>query len=205
MSTNKKQEQRQNSIESLLGAALELFVSQGYKASNLEKIAGQAKLTKGAVYFYFKSKEAVLIELLKRVENIVVENAIETIKALKNSTPKEKIIAYVHYQANLGLTHRNEVLLLILMSLEFKEKEGLAHDFISSLYKRQIEFMESLIKQGQKDKQFRSDIAPKELASMILGMNDGTFLEWFRRSDSLKGKELVKALRGLILEGILTK
>jgi AcrR family transcriptional regulator len=205
MTINKKQEQRQNSIESLLHGALELFVAQGYKASNLEQIAGQAKLTKGAVYFYFKSKEAVLIELLKRVEKIVVENAIEAIKKQNKTTPAEKLVAYIHYQVNLGLTHRNEVLLLILMSLEFKEKIGAAQEFIHFLYKRQIEFMETLIKQGQKNGDFRSDIAAKELASMILGFHDGAFLEWFRRSESLKGKELVKALRGLILEGILAK
>ena len=48
-------------MELLLDAALRLFVSQGYRSTNLEQIAGVARLTKGAVYFYFRSKEAVLM------------------------------------------------------------------------------------------------------------------------------------------------
>jgi AcrR family transcriptional regulator len=48
---NKKVEQRQASMELLLEAALRLFVSQGYRSTNLEQIAGAAQLTKGAVYF----------------------------------------------------------------------------------------------------------------------------------------------------------
>jgi AcrR family transcriptional regulator len=59
-------------MDLLLQAALRLFVSQGYRSSNLEQISGAAQLTKGAVYFYFGSKEAVLLELLRRVQDVGV-------------------------------------------------------------------------------------------------------------------------------------
>ncbi len=53
----------------------------GYRSTNLEQIAGAARLTKGAVYFYFRSKEAVLIALLERVRRIVVDDAIAIVNA----------------------------------------------------------------------------------------------------------------------------
>lgn len=198
-----KMEQRQVSMELLLASALRLFVSQGYRSTNLEQISGEAKLTKGAVYFYFKSKEAVLIELLKQVQETVVDEAVACVEAA-GPTPTERLVAYIHYQANLGITDRDEVLLLILMSLEFKEREGQVKDFIAKLYKRQRSFIESLVKSGQKTGEFRSEIRYRELAAAILAMHDGTFLEWFRRSDSLKGTELVRAMRGTLLTGIVT-
>ena len=46
-------------------------MSKGYRSTDLEQIAGAADLTKGAVYFYFGSKEAVLIELLNRVQTVM--------------------------------------------------------------------------------------------------------------------------------------
>ena len=198
---NKKMEQRQASLESLLDAALRLFVSQGYRSTNLEQIAGAARLTKGAVYFYFGSKEAVLVALLERVRRIVVDDAIAVVAAAR-PTPTDKLVAYIHYQANLGITHRDEVLLLLLMGLEFKERGGDGQDFLARLYKRQCSFIEALVKAGQAAGEFRTDVRAKELASIVLATHDGTFLEWFRRSTTLKGAELVRALRSTVLTGL---
>jgi AcrR family transcriptional regulator len=198
---NKKVEQRQASMELLLEAALRLFVSQGYRSTNLEQISGAAQLTKGAVYFYFRSKEAVLLELLKRVQRIVVDTAIEVTEAA-GADPADRLVAYVHYQANLGITHRDEVLLLILMALEFKEREGEAQAFLATLSARQCAFIEKLVRSGQKSGVFRRDVPARELASVILAIHDGTFLEWFRRSPALDGRSLVKALRSVVLGGI---
>jgi AcrR family transcriptional regulator len=201
---NKKVEQRQVSMELLLDAALRLFVSQGYRSTNLEQISGAAQLTKGAVYFYFRSKEAVLLELLKRVQLTVVDTAIEVTDAA-GPDPKDRLVAYVHYQACLGITHRDEVLLLILMALEFKEREGEAQAFISTLYSRQCHFIEKLVQSGQECGVFRRDVPMRELASVVLAINDGTFLEWFRRSHLLDGRSLVKALRSVILGGVMAQ
>jgi AcrR family transcriptional regulator len=196
-----KPAQRQASMQLLLASALRLFVSQGYRSTNLEQISGAAKLSKGAVYFYFKSKEAVLIELLKQVQDIVVDEAIARVRAA-GPLFTDKLVAYVHYQANLGITHRDQVLLLILMSLEFKEREGAVQEFIAKLYRRQRGFIERLVKAGQTAGEFRRDVHSRELAAAVLAIHDGTFLEWFRRSATLKGPELVRALRCTLLGGV---
>lgn len=197
----KKSEQRQISMDSLLDAALRLFVSRGYRSTNLEQISGAAKLSKGAVYFYFRSKEAVLLELLKRVRVIVVDRALQAVDAA-SAGAQARLVAYLHYQAGLGLTARDEVLLLILMSLEFKEREGEVETFIASLYAHQRGFMEALIGSGQGSGAFRSDVPARELAAVVLAAHDGTFLEWFRRSEQLTGKDLVRALRTTVLHGL---
>jgi AcrR family transcriptional regulator len=201
-SNGRKAEQRQVSMDSLLDAALRLFVSQGFRSTNLEQISGAAELTKGAVYFYFRSKEAVLLELLKRVRHIVVDEALKA-AAMAGASPKDRLVAYVHYQASLGITHRDEVLLLILMSLEYKEREGEVKAFIQTLYERQRGFMETLIGEGQANGDFRKDVPMREMAAIVLAMNDGTFLEWFRRSPELSGRSLVRALRTTVLNGVV--
>jgi len=197
---NKKKQQRQASVEGLLRAALHLFVSRGYRSTNLEQIAGAAKLSKGSVYFYFGSKEAVLLELLKRVQAIVVDQALA---AARQAGPgaADRIVAFLHHQAQLGVTHRDEVLLLILMSLEYKERQGEVNDFIAGLQRKQRRLIEGLIADGQKAGTIRADVPARELAAIVLATNDGTFLEWFRRSSSLRGRELTRALRVVLLSG----
>jgi AcrR family transcriptional regulator len=198
---NKKELQRQASVERLLDAALHLFVSQGYRSTNLEAIAGAAQLSKGAVYFYFGSKEAVLLALLGRVQAIVVD---EALAAAKRAGPgaADQIVAFLHHQAKLGISHRDEVLLLILMSLEFGEREGKVRALTEGIYRKLYTFVEKLVRAGAGAGELRSDLSPRELASIIMANHDGTFLEWYRRSGSLKGPALVRALREVVLSGV---
>ncbi|MEY2617502.1 MAG: hypothetical protein RL522_504 [Pseudomonadota bacterium] len=191
-------------MDLLLQAAIRLFVSQGYRSTNLEQISGAAQLTKGAVYFYFGSKEAVLLELLRRVQDVVVDRAIAAV-AQASGTATDKLVAYVHYQASLGITHRDEVLLLILMSLEFKERDGEVQAFIRELYARQRSFIDRLIAAGQKSGEFRNDVPVREMSAIVQALDDGTFLEWFRRSDHLSGADLTRGLRTTMLNGILAQ
>ena len=58
------------------------------------------------------------------------------------------------------------------------------------------------MKAGQASGAFRTDVRTRELAALVLATHDGTFLEWFRRSATLKGAELVRALRSSILSGV---
>lgn len=197
----KKADQRRKSIEKLLAAALRLFVTLGYSATNLEKIAGAAGLTKGAVYFYFGSKEAVLVEVLKHVRTVVLDGAIEAINAAGPGS-NDKIVAFLHHAANLGLTHRDEVLLLILMSLEFKEREGDARTTLDDINERLHKLIERVVRDGQKGGEFRTDLKARELAAMVMINHDGTFLEWYRRPLALEDKELVRAHRAVVVAGL---
>ena len=56
--------------------ALELFVTNGYRATTVDMIGNRAKLTKGAIYFHFKNKEEILLRLLDDAEAIVVNSAV---------------------------------------------------------------------------------------------------------------------------------
>jgi AcrR family transcriptional regulator len=52
--------------DEVLDAALDLFISKGFANTRVEDIATAAGLSKGAVYLYFPSKEAILEGLVKR-------------------------------------------------------------------------------------------------------------------------------------------
>jgi len=49
----------------LLKSAHRLFAEKGYRQTSTEEIARKAGLTKGALYFHFKSKEDILFALIK--------------------------------------------------------------------------------------------------------------------------------------------
>ena len=61
-----RQEMQAQTREKLLEVATRLFVEKGYGGTSLRDIAEQAGFTQGAFYSNFESKEALLLEMLRR-------------------------------------------------------------------------------------------------------------------------------------------
>jgi AcrR family transcriptional regulator len=56
-----------NTRERILDVALDLFTEQGYDGTSLRQIAEQLGVTKAALYYYFESKEDILMALHLRL------------------------------------------------------------------------------------------------------------------------------------------
>jgi AcrR family transcriptional regulator len=62
--------------EEVLDAAMALFIEKGFAATRVEDIAARAGISKGAVYLYFASKEAILEGLVRRAVLPVADDAL---------------------------------------------------------------------------------------------------------------------------------
>lgn len=71
----------------LLDVALRVFASQGFDAATVDDIASEAGISKGTVYLYFPSKEAILDELVSRYS--VMEDVLKLSDELR-SLPIER-------------------------------------------------------------------------------------------------------------------
>ena len=54
--------------EEILAAASEIFLEKGYEAASLQDIASAVGILKGSVYYYIKTKEDLLYELVRRAQ-----------------------------------------------------------------------------------------------------------------------------------------
>lgn len=196
-----KREQRDESVDKLLSAARSLFVSKGYRSTTLEQVAAAAGLTKGAVYFHFGAKEALLVHLLERVEAQLITPALGILKGAGDPV-FDKFAQFLRQHGEMGVTHREDMLLLISMSIEFAEIEGPAAEAIKRMYESLYRAIETLIKRGQVSGEFRRDAPAAELASIVIATHDGAFLEWYRRKSQLDGRNLVRAVVSVLMHGL---
>jgi AcrR family transcriptional regulator len=196
-----KREQREESIDKLLLEARALFVSKGYRATTLEQIAVAAGLTKGSLYFHFGSKEAVLVKLLDKVEAEIIFPAINILKSAQGSV-SEKLVQFMRLHGEMGITKREDLLLLISMSIEFAQQTGDAAAQLKKMYQALYKPLEALLRRGQMSGEVRKDAPATELASIIVATHDGAFLEWYRRGNQLDGRNLVRATLSVLLHGL---
>lgn len=198
---SRKEEQRSASIDSILVSALELFVKNGYRATTVDLIAERAGLTKGAVYFYFGSKAEIMLRLLEDAERIVVDPA-EAGSRRAGQPALDKLIAFLHEQAQIALDHPLHLLLLILMSIEFNGTNTESEVRVRAIYRRLYGCMEGIIHQGQSEGTIRTDVRRHELTSLVMAQHDGILVEWYRRPGELDGKNLTRAVRLALLDGV---
>lgn len=62
--SRKVKEEAEKTRARVLASALVLFTKQGYEHTTFTDIAARLKMTKGAVYWHFESKEALLVALV---------------------------------------------------------------------------------------------------------------------------------------------
>lgn len=199
-----KQEQRAQSIEGLLAAALDLFVTRGYHATTVDEIAGRAGLTKGAVYFYFKSKARVLMDLLDRVEALCVEPTAQAVEAA-GGRGRDRLVAFMHAQSMTGAERAELMLLAILMSTEFQGTGDAIETRLTGLMGRMYAMLTEIIDRGKRQGGFRRDLGTREMVALVMAVNQGCFVEWYRRRRELDGPDLVRAMRLIVLDGVAAR
>lgn len=115
----------------LLAAALEVFAEKGFAATRLEEIAARAGVSKGTVYLYFESKEA----LFKAAVEAAMTPAIEAVEAIANDPARpaaELLRCFIFgWWERIGATSLGAVpKLLVAESANFPEVARWFHETI---------------------------------------------------------------------------
>ncbi|MFW5874783.1 MAG: TetR/AcrR family transcriptional regulator [bacterium] len=66
-SAMRRRREREQRYRTILYAAEKLFAKQGFQNTSMEQIADAAEISVGAVYFYFKNKEDLLIHMMDEI------------------------------------------------------------------------------------------------------------------------------------------
>ena len=83
----KTKEEAENTRREILKAALEVFYQKGYSRTTIDEIAARINLTKGAVYWHFKNKPDLLVELIKEhfFQKQMIHYEVNTWEDLRNA------------------------------------------------------------------------------------------------------------------------
>jgi AcrR family transcriptional regulator len=194
-------ELRDASITQIRESALDLFVTRGYFATTMEQIAAGAGLTKGGVYFYVPKKETILIDLLESIEHSYLTIAVDSIREL-DASYKERIVRLLHWQVTYALERPQDIMLLVMMSVELSGKSSEPARRIEDIYRRLHDFVQRTIQDGAEAGEIKTRLPPREMASFYIAAHDGVMLEWSRRQRDISGEALVRVFRELFVGGL---
>ena len=170
MAQHEPEDQRK---EQILKSAFHCFSKRGFELVTMEEIAKEAGLSKGAVYWHFKSKDELIMELIlnwnKTGENILYKMALEcSLDELIYKYP-----AYILREMDLK-NHYNLLFYMWARSIENKEVYRMLSQSYAEWKMKAAEF----IKSGIAKKIFRTDLDPEIFADTIDGLFNGLMVQW---------------------------
>ena len=89
-------EKGQVRIEAILDAAAEVLISEGYNKLTLRQIALQAGITVGNLTYYYRTKEALLQDLLEKILSTYLDEIDRIVKSSGDS-PEDRFAAAVEF------------------------------------------------------------------------------------------------------------
>jgi AcrR family transcriptional regulator len=155
--------------ERLLTAATEVFASKGYTATRVSDIVQQAGVAQGTFYLYFKSKQAILEQLIDTFCSRLLADTLETFHLSERSRP-EDLMAQARLLWRTVLQRCREE--RALMQLALREPSAAGPEVVARLqahYQRVIDGLATYI-QAAEAKGLCRPVHPQLTAWAIFGM-----------------------------------
>lgn len=182
--------------ERIVSAALKLFATHGYSETSVEEIVSETGVTKGAFYYYFKSKEEVLELLHDQFLNYELDRARKVNES--QGTPPEKLRVMISDLIHSILLYRANVVVF------FQEIDRLPTDRRLEIERRRREYqnqVESILRAGIKEGYFNPALDPVIATLGIFGLCNYTY-RWLNPAGRLPVEAVIDMLAQIILQGV---
>ena len=163
MARNKHPEQ---TVQLILDTASTLFLQKGYDKTTLQDIIDATKLSKGAIYHHFASKEAILIAVVDRMGDFN-SAVLAEIRDRKGLTGAEKLREL--FRTSMTLSFQGKILHMLPFLIE--NPKFMALQMQSILGEAAPDYILPILKEGIADGSIRADY-PEQLAEVLLLMTD---------------------------------
>ncbi|MGE5489793.1 MAG: TetR/AcrR family transcriptional regulator [Actinomycetota bacterium] len=115
----------------LMAAALDLFVERGFAATRLDDVAARAGVTKGTLYLYFDSKEALFKAVVETSMVPLIDEALRELEEHKGSMADLLRDMMIRWWRDLGATRLGGIpKLIVAESGNFPEVAAFYHEAV---------------------------------------------------------------------------
>ena len=186
----------------LLKTALSVFSAKGYSAATLDDVAKAAKVTRGAIYWHFKSK-ADLDNTL--VEEVSARGAAVVQQAVAEGGTLIEILRRVFVRQCAVMEEDREARAVMELALF---KTGLSPE-LQAGRKKQLEAGNALVagitdamRMGMAQGVLRQDVQPDDMARAFIAFENGVIQLWLTSPRSFSLKTSAESFADILIAGL---
>ena len=179
-----------------MDAAARVFHERGYESTSIQDIADNLGILKGSLYYYIRSKEDLLNEILWGVHDDALAN-IQRVEEVDGGA-LQKIRAFITLHITFNIEN------LVKMGVFFHDFRSLSEDRRRRIIEARDlydQMLRALITEGQKEGVVCPDVDPKMAALAALGMCNWIY-QWYQPRGRLKPDEVADQFADLVVAGL---
>ena len=197
-----KEIQPKDTANRILIQAMRIFLEKGYHGTSIDDITRAAGVTKGALYWHFRSKEDLLKKIVEDFERRFLDGLIQAVKGVPGDI-QDKFEKYFRYNAAFSYYNRELCVSFTTLAAELVGAHHGTEPEFRRVYKKYQKFLSRLILQGKKEKVFKKEMDPDLAALIIIAFHDGILIRWFMNRDEIDGKAYVNTFKKIMLHGLM--
>lgn len=186
--------------QKILDAAVEVIAERGYFNSPVSAIARRAGVADGTVYLYFKSKDEVLKTAIDTTFARFYQQVEEKFRTLKGPREQLEYIAEVHLES-----HRVNRSMAVLMQTEMRQSAKFIAEFSHHHLVKYIQIVREVIRRGQQEGIFRTDVSDGVVAHCMFGAIDELLSSAVFTGRTYEAKATARQVMDVLLNGIGTR
>ena len=187
--------------DKILQSAAALFSQNGYHMTSMDDIVNESGLSKGAIYGYFKSKDDLFLALSDRQLESMIENMQDAFSPKDSAKNKLMKAAEIHFRQ---ITDPNDVWRVTLELWVESPKIPSLEKRVRKRYDLAHKFLADIIAEGKANGEFRKDIDPDTISSILLAMIRGLSIHT-RMGQRFDWQNIKKSLFALLHEGMIVE
>jgi TetR/AcrR family transcriptional regulator, fatty acid metabolism regulator protein len=191
---------REQRIGDILAAALAVFSERGYENAAVSEIAERAGVVEGTVYKYFESKRALLLKVIERWYETMVEAYSRDLAGVSGIRERLRFVIWRHLRS----IHDNPQLCRLLFHEVRSEQDYYQLD-LHGMIRRYSKFVMDVVEEGIRAKEFRSDIPLPLIRDMVFGCIEHRSWNYISGRGDLNIDETVDHIMIILCDGLAAK
>jgi AcrR family transcriptional regulator len=182
----------------IIEAAMRVFARSGFQEARMDDIVAETGLSKGALYWYYKSKDEIILSIM----DSMFDRELAGLKALQvDERPAgDRLIEFVQLTtADLKRYSKLLPLFYEFYALAFRNKT--VRKALTRYLRKYFAMIEPIIQQGIDRGEFRA-VDAKEAAIATGSLFEGTLLLWVYDPDTVKIDKHIEIGTRLLLDGL---
>lgn len=193
-----------NVKEKIIDASIKLFLKSGFVGTSMKELTDAVGVARGTIYWYFKSKDRILEEVLDKVSKEIYDVAYERVNACEGDF-LTKFRTLYRFLSECARDNRELLLMSTTVVGEIAETGTNAEKKIKSTQMKFHRFIKALLDEGQRQGIVRADLDTGIQAHIMIGNLMGSYLQWCLYGNSFDANAYAKAFREGALRGLLTE
>lgn len=195
-----KQERAARTRVEILEAAITLFARRGFLATTMADLARAIRMTPGALYWHFPTKEDLLLAALEELHQRCLCE-FDDWGAQRALPAREQLQAFTGRTQRFLSDHREYGIFFAMLAAEAPESNERVAEAIREKLELYARVLEGIIRYGQRTGEFRQDVDALHAAHCVFGGQLGVLVHHNLFRGTLGYDPLAAALHLLVVAG----